>query len=148
MQKRTRKLVQAILYEVIAVALVTPVVALMFDESIGVSGLLAILMSLIAMSWNYVFNSMFEYWEAKQTQKGRSMHRRLMHAVGFEGGLVLFTVPLIAYWLELSLWAALIADMGLLVFFFFYAVTFYWCFDKLFGLPESASVVDSAAQLP
>lgn len=148
MQKRTRKLVQAILYEVIAVALVTPIVVLMFDESIGVSGLLAILMSLIAMSWNYVFNSMFEYWEAKQTQKGRSMHRRLMHAVGFEGGLVIFTVPLIAYWLELSLWAALIADIGLLVFFFFYAVAFCWCFDKLFGLPESASVVDSTAQLP
>lgn len=148
MQKRTRKLVQAILYEVIAVALVTPVVVLMFDESIGVSGLLAILMSLIAVSWNYVFNSMFEYWEAKQTQKGRSMHRRLMHAVGFECGLVIFTVPLIAYWLKFSLWAALIADIGLLVFFFFYAVAFYWCFDKLFGLPESASVVDSTAQLP
>lgn len=86
MQERTRKIVQAILYEVIAVILVTPVIAWAFNESIGVTGLLAVLMSLIAMSWNYIFNSMFEYWEAQQIQKGRPPQIRLMHAIGFEGG--------------------------------------------------------------
>ncbi|MDV6344918.1 PACE efflux transporter [Nitrosomonas sp. Is37] len=138
MQRTTRKIIQAILYEVIAVLLVTPFVVLIFDKSIGMSSLLAIVMSLIAVSWNYIFNSMFEYWETKQTQKGRSIRRRFLHAIGFEGGLVIFTVPLIAYWLELSLWAALIMDIGLLIFFFFYAIAFHWSFDKLFGLPESA----------
>lgn len=141
MQERTRKIVQAILYEVIAVMLVTPVIAWAFNESIGVTGLLAVLMSLIAMSWNYIFNSMFEYWEAQQIQKGRPPQIRLMHAIGFEGGLIVFTVPLIADWFGLTMWAALVTDMSLLIFFFFYAIVFQWCFDKVFGLPESASVM-------
>ena len=34
---------------------------------------------------------------------------------------------------------ALIANLGLLAFFFVYAIAFTWAFDKVFGLPESAA---------
>lgn len=138
MPTNTRKILQAALYEVIAIILVVPLIMFLFDQSIGVSGLLGISISLIAVSWNYLFNTIFEYWEARQSRKGRTIYRRIFHAIGFEGGLTVFTVPLIAYWVDISLKAALIANIGLLVFFFFYAVVFHWCFDKIFGLPESA----------
>ncbi|MCB2034668.1 MAG: hypothetical protein KDF57_15680, partial [Ottowia sp.] len=37
-----------------------------------------------------------------------------------------------------SLWQALLMDLGLLVFFLVYTYVFTWVFDRLFGLPASA----------
>ena len=47
-------------------------------------------------------------------------------------------VPLIAWWLGVSLMQALVADIGLMAFFFFYTMVFTWGFDRVFGLPVSA----------
>lgn len=133
-----RRVLQAVLYEAIAVAMVGPTVAWMFATSLQSSALLALAMSSIALAWNYVFNALFERWEARQVVKGRSLGRRLLHGIGFEGGLVLFLVPLMAWWLNISLLQALIADLAILAFFFVYAIVFTWAFDRVFGLPESA----------
>lgn len=133
-----RRVLQAVLYEAIAVAMVGPAVAWMFATSLHSSALLALAMSSIALAWNYVFNGLFERWEARQTVKDRSVGRRLLHGIGFEGGLVLFLVPLMAWWLNISLLQALIADLAILAFFFVYAIAFTWAFDRVFGLPESA----------
>ena len=99
---------------------------------------LAIVLSTIALAWNYVFNGLFEAWESRQAVKGRSFRRRLAHGIGFEGGLVFLLVPVMAYWLETTLLKALLADLGILAFFFVYAIVFTWAFDKVFGLPQSA----------
>jgi uncharacterized membrane protein len=136
--------VQAALYESIAIAVVTPVLALAFSHPPGSAFVLSAVMSTIALAWNYLFNSVFERWEARQAVKGRSLARRIAHGVGFEGGLALILLPVMAWWLEVSMLAAFMADMGLLAFFFVYTVAFTWVFDKLFGLPESAKPVDPA----
>ena len=141
MSPRQRRVLQAVLYEAIAVAMVGPAVAWMFATSLQSSALLALAMSSIALAWNYVFNALFERWEARQAVKGRSLGRRLLHGIGFEGGLVLFLVPLMAWWLDISLLEALIADLAILAFFFVYAIAFTWAFDRVFGLPASAQVV-------
>ncbi|MCV2421642.1 PACE efflux transporter [Paucibacter sp. DJ2R-2] len=140
MSPSQRRVLQAVLYEAFAVAMVGPTVAWMFAASLQSSALLALAMSSIALAWNYVFNALFERWEARQTVKGRSLGRRLLHGIGFEGGLVLFLVPLMAWWLDISLLEALIADLAILAFFFVYAIAFTWAFDRVFGLPASAQV--------
>ncbi|MBS1169883.1 MAG: hypothetical protein H6R01_801 [Burkholderiaceae bacterium] len=139
MLRMSRKIVQAVLYEVLAIVLVSPVLGWVFEQSLDTSGALAIIISLIAVSWNYAFNTLFERWERRQPETGRSLKRRLAHAAGFEGGLALMTIPLLAWWLKLSLWHALLADAALLVFFFLYAIAFHWAFDRIFGLPESVA---------
>ena len=101
---------------------------------------LAVLLSAIALTWNYAFNWVFERWEARQVVRGRSLLRRLAHGVGFEGGLTVLLVPVMSIWLEISPLEAFIANLGLLAFFFVYAVGFTWVFDKVFGLPASAAV--------
>lgn len=118
--------------------MVTPILSFAFDAEVSSTLPLSVLMATIALSWNYVFNALFERWEKKQTTKGRSWQRRLAHGAGFEGGLVLVLVPLTAYWLSISLWQALLAEIGLLLTFFIYAIVFTWAFDKVFGLPASA----------
>lgn len=138
MSPTRRRVVQAALYEGIAIAVVTPVLALAFSHPPGSAFVLSALMSTIALVWNYVFNSLFERWEAGQIVKGRSLARRIAHGVGFEGGLAMILLPVMACWLHVSLLEALVADLGLLAFFFFYTVGFTWVFDKMFGLPQSA----------
>jgi len=134
----TRRIVQAALYESIAIAVVTPTLALAFAHPPGSAFVLSAVMSTIALAWNYIFNSLFERWESRQTVKGRSPMRRFAHGMGFEGGLAIILMPVMAYWLDISLWAAFVADLGLLAFFFFYTVGFTWAFDRIFGLPQSA----------
>ena len=134
----TRRVVQAALYEGIAIAVVTPVLALAFSHPPGSAFVLSAVMSTIALAWNFLFSSLFERWEARQAVKGRSLARRIAHGVGFEGGLALILLPVMAYWLNVTLLEALVADLGLLAFFFFYTVGFTWAFDKVFGLPQSA----------
>lgn len=139
MNPRARRVLQAVLYEAIAVAVVGPALGLIFDEPVGSTIGLAIFMSTVALAWNYIFNGWFERWEARQAIKGRSFARRMAHGIGFEGGLVVMLVPVMAWWLNTSLLSAFIADLGVLAFFFVYAVAFTWTFDRIFGLPQSAS---------
>lgn len=135
----TRRVLQAVLYEVGAIAFVGPVLGFFFDKPTASTFLLAVVLSTIALCWNYVFNAVFERWESRQAVKGRSLARRLVHGTGFEGGLAFLLVPVMAAWLDTTLLAALLANVGLLAFFFFYAIVFTWGFDKVFGLPQSAS---------
>lgn len=138
MQGPSRKLLQAILYESIAVAVLSPSISLIYDEGLAHAGALSLMLSVCALLWNVLFNYVFECWEARQPQRARTLGRRLLHSLGFEGGLVLLLVPLVAWWLEISWWAALVTDLGLFVFFFFYALAFQWVFDRVFDVPESA----------
>ncbi|MBL8346838.1 MAG: PACE efflux transporter [Rubrivivax sp.] len=138
MTPRTRRVLQAVLYEVFAAAFVGPVLGLAFDQPQSSTFLLAVVLSSIALCWNYLFNALFERWESRRAVKGRSMARRLAHGAGFEGGLTVILVPVMALWLNTSLLVAFLANLGLLAFFFFYAIGFTWAFDRVFGLPQSA----------
>ena len=133
-----RRVLQAILYEVFAIAFVGPVLGLLFDKPFATTMALAVVLSAIALCWNYLFNAGFEWWESRQSVKGRSLARRVVHGAGFEGGLTVILVPVMAWWLDTTFLNAFLANVGLLLYFFAYAIAFTWAFDKVFGLPQSA----------
>jgi uncharacterized membrane protein len=135
MQPKRRPALQAVLYELFAIVLVGPGLSFLFGQSISSSLGLAATLSTIAIVWNYVFNMLFESWERRQESKDRTLRRRLLHGTGFEGGLVVLLVPVMAWWLETTLITAFITNLGLLAFFFLYAILFTWAFDRIFGLP-------------
>ena len=138
MQGPTRKLTQAVLYELIAIAVLSPSLAWAYDESLAWTGSLSVMLSVTALLWNVLYNWGFEHWEARQAQRHRTWQRRLLHSLGFEGGLTLMLVPLVAGWLGISWWAALVTNLSLFVFFFFYALLFQRAFDHFFDVPDSA----------
>ena len=139
MQGIKRRVVYISLYEGIAIVVASVGLALMSGQGLGHSGVLAVIASAIAVVWNLAFNALFERWEARQPVRGRSIGRRVAHAIGFVGGLVTLLVPTIAWWLNISLWDALVMDLGLVVFFLVYTFVFNWAFDSIFGLPASAT---------
>lgn len=134
-----RRVLQAVLYEALAIAFVGPVLSLAFNKPPASTLGLAFVLSSIALAWNYVFNTLFEQWESRRSKEGRSLRRRVAHGLGFEGGLVVLLVPVMSLWLEISPLEAFVANLGLLAFFFVYAIAFTWVFDRMFGLPESVS---------
>ncbi|MEI2686062.1 MAG: PACE efflux transporter [Cypionkella sp.] len=138
MTPTSRKILYAISFETLGVAVATIGLRLMSDASTASTLTLSILTATIALTWSFAFNSIFEAWEARQTTRGRSLKRRSAHALLFEGGLVLFLVPIMGWWLGVSLWQALVFEAGLIVLFITYTYIFTWGFDRLFGLPHSA----------
>lgn len=143
MQGLKRRVVYVGLYEFIAIILSTILLKMISSADTANSLGIAVAASAIAILWNFAFNYGFEIWEKHRKQQGRSVGIRLLHAVGFEGGLVIFLVPVLALWLDVSFIEALILDLGLLAFFLFYTFAFNWAFDLVFGLP-AAVVVEHA----
>ena len=133
-----RRVLYVTLYELIAIAVATAGLAQLSGQGAGHSSVVAVAASAIAVLWNVVFNWAFERWESRQTVRGRSVARRVAHAIGFEGGLVFTLVPLFAWWFKVSLWEAFVMDLALIVFFLCYTFVFNWAFDRVFGLPASA----------
>lgn len=138
LQGPKRRLLYVTLYELIAIAAATLGLAALSGQGAAHSSVLAVAASAIAVVWNVVFNALFERWESRQAQRQRTIMRRIAHALGFEGGLVLALVPLMAWWFDITLWEALVMDLGLIVFFLCYTFAFNWVFDRIFGLPASA----------
>ncbi len=134
-----RRVLYVSVYEIIAIAVATWGLSGLTGQSAEHSSVIAVTASVIAVVWNLVFNSLFERWESRQRVRGRSIARRIAHAIGFEGGLVIFLVPLFAWWFDVTLWQALVMDIGLMVFFLCYTFVFNWGFDQVFGLPASAA---------
>ena len=141
LQGARRRLLYVTLFEGLAIAIVTLALLVFTGAGAASAGGLAIGSSAIALGWNLVFNMLFERWERRQPTRGRSAARRVAHAIGFEGGLLLFLVPFFAWWLGVSLWQALVLDIGFLLFFLVYNFVFAWAFDRLFGLPAGVGVI-------
>lgn len=133
-----RKIIYAVSFETLGTLLASVALMLMSDASAGSSLVLSALTATIALSWSFVFNTVFEAWEARQPVKGRSLRRRTMHALLFEGGLVLICIPVMAWWLQVGYLEALVYEAGLIALFIVYTYVFTWAFDRIFGLPASA----------
>ncbi len=132
MQETPKKLIERIfhasLYEVIALLLCTPLFAWLMNQPMMAMGALNLMISAIAMLWNMLFNALYDRM-LKRWQWRKTPALRIAHGVCFEGGLALLVLPLSAWWLNISLMAALALDIGLLLFFLPYTVLFNWLYD-------------------
>lgn len=133
-----RRITYALVFEILAVGFTTLILALLGNDSSS-SFIVGVISSTVALTWNLVFNWGFEAFERRIGVTNRPWYMRVIHAVAFEGGLVLMLVPAIAWVLGISLMQAFILEIGLLIFFLIYTAIYAWLFDRVFGLPEPAS---------
>lgn len=138
MQGIKRKVVYVTAYEILGMVISALGLAMLSGTAPASTGPLAVVITTIAVSWNFIYNCLFEYWESRQVSRGRSLKRRVIHAIGFQLTLVVYLIPLIAWWMEITLVQALLLDMALIVIIPCYTFAYNWAFDKLFGLPASA----------
>ena len=96
----------------------------------------AVMVSLAAVIWNFLYNTAFEAWERRKQVTKRTLFIRSAHALGFEGGLVLICIPIYIIWYDVGLITAFIMESALLLFFLVYTFVFTLGFDKIFTLPH------------
>ncbi|AWB48955.1 hypothetical protein HYN69_11000 [Gemmobacter aquarius] len=133
-----RRILYATCFEAGGIVLSTLLLLAMAKTSAPSSFAFSVLASTVAMTWNLIFNALFERWEARQPVRGRSLARRISHALLFEAGLVLALLPLTAWWFAVPLLTALVYEAALIAAFLLYTYIFTWAFDRIFGLPASA----------
>lgn len=126
----TERFCHALLFEVLAIAICAPLGAWLLGYSLTHIGLLTLMVSLIAMVWNMIFNALFDQAQ-RRIGFERGVAARAVHAVLFEIGLILAVVPLAAWWLNISLWRAFVLDIGIVLFFLPYTFVFNWVYDSL-----------------
>lgn len=127
----------ALSFEIVGLALVTPLAAFLFHMPMHSIGVVALVGSLLATGWNYLYNILFD--QASLRLRGtviKTVPLRVLHAVLFELGLLLVLLPFIAWYLEISIWQALVMDIGFALFYMGYAFVFNWAYDRVFPIPN------------
>ena len=126
----TERVVQAVGFELLALVICTPLLAWVMDKPMLDMGVVTMAIAALALAWNVLFNGMFDRLLTRLAIV-RTAWVRVVHALLFEGGLVALGVPLIAWWLDISLWQAFVLDIGVLLFFLPYTYVYHWVYDVI-----------------
>ena len=125
-----RRIVHALSYEIILLVIIAIALSFIFHVPMEVTGILGVAMAVTSVIWNMIFNHFFEKYEKRKKLK-RTVSVRILHAIGFEGGLMLATIPMVAYAMNMTLWQAVLLDLGLTSCILVYTFIFQWCYDMV-----------------
>lgn len=139
MRKTSDRIRHAVSFEILALLMVTPAAAWIFDKPLHDIGVVTVVSASIATAWNYVYNLGFDH--AMKRLRGtvqKTVPIRVLHAVTFEIGLLFVLMPFIAWYLGISLMEAFLIDVSFALFYLIYAFAFNWIYDVVFPVPETA----------
>ncbi|WP_238923936.1 multidrug/biocide efflux PACE transporter [Achromobacter ruhlandii] len=123
------RFIHAFLFEILAIGLCAPVAAWAMGKSLFEMGVLTAVIAWIALVWNMIYNAGFDRLE-NRLGITRNLRVRVIHAFGFELGLILIVIPLAAWWLNISLWQAFVLDIALVLFYLPYAFFYNLGYDR------------------
>ena len=126
-----------ILFEIIGLTICTPFASWILNRGLAQIGTLGIALSLTAMCVNYIFNLVFDLALVRlgRPVNVRPTWMRVIHAVLFETSLIILTIPMVAWWLDITLLTALLTNIGFSLFFLVYAFVYNWAYDVVFPVP-------------
>ena len=124
------RIFHACTFEFFAIVFTMLIGIFLLDKPMSSMGILSVLISVTALLLNIVFNWLFDRF-FPFVNGDRPVKIRMLHAIGFEGTLVLFTVPMIAFFLKVSFVEAFMIEIGFLIFFLFYTYIYNWAYDKI-----------------
>ena len=135
----------SVLFELLLIVVLAPVGSLVFQRHVLDIGLLALVLSLKAMFFNLIYNWAFDILDVRagRVPTRRTFLPRVLHAVGFEAGLVLTSLPIVMWWLGLTLFQALMMDLAVTSFVVVYTLLFTWGYDRIFPVPQPTTIVCS-----
>ena len=125
---------QTLAYEAGGLALAAPLYGLVFGQSAQDSFLLMASLSLAVMLWTPLHNTLFDILDFKMTGRlasDRPQGLRVVQALSMEASALLVTLPLIMALSGFGLAQALMAELGLTLFYAAYGYIFHIVFDRL-----------------
>lgn len=136
----------AIGFELIGLMAFAPLASWVFGFALHQMGLIGAVASLIAAGWNYVYNLMFDKTMLRlHGEVHKTPAIRVLHAILFEGGLLIVFLPSVAWYLDISLFDAFVMDIAVAGFYMVYALIYNWAYDLVFPLPRHAPDASNTA---
>lgn len=123
------RIFHAFLFEIVALIICAPLFAFLLGRSVSEMGLITLIIATVAVVWNYIYNLLFDRVTAAVTE--RTLSIRIIHAIIFEIGLIVITVPLIAWIFLMTMKEAFYMEIGILLFFLPYTVVYNWIYDAV-----------------
>jgi uncharacterized membrane protein len=127
---KVERVFHSILFELIGIVLLIIFFVEHFSQDHVEATLLAVATSTMAMGWNYFYNIIFDSQFGLERIK-RTFKTRCIHAIGFEVGIMVLTIPLLMWSLDLDLISVIILDLGLMLFFLVYSLVFNYLYDHI-----------------
>jgi len=127
-----RRLTYVALFELIAIFFSSLLLSGMSDGDVASSLPVAVTTSVVAVVWNYIYNTLFERWEKRNNIQKRTLPIRIVHTLLFETMFIILIVPFFMWYYDVGLVKAFMMEIGLITFFFVYAFVFTWLFDRVF----------------
>lgn len=124
------RIFHAVLFEVLGILFATPLAMWMTKKPALSMAALSAVISGMAMLWNMIFNWIFDMLQRRYHFR-RNLWVRALHACCFEIGLIIMVVPLVAWWVNTTLWHALVVDIGLVLFFLPYSFFYNLIYDNI-----------------
>ena len=117
MMRNTRdRLRHAIGFELIGLLIAAPLASWVTGVGLNHMGPLALFFSVVATVWNYVYNiGVDRLLLHLQGHTHKSLWQRVLHTLGFEGGLLVVALPVMSWWREIGLLEALALDLALVL---------------------------------
>lgn len=138
----------AVGFEIIALILSIPIMSFFFSFDIKDIGVIAIVGSIMATIWNYGFNIVFDKGMVRfKRSTFKTPAIRVLHVLLFESGLLMLYLPMVAWYLGISIWQAFIMDASLVGFYLFYNLSYNWAYDKIFPIQYFKYVEKKAVYL-
>ena len=128
----------ALAFEIIGLVIFIPLFSWLLQKNVSEMGVLGVVSAFTATSWNFIYNWGFDL---AMLRWAGTLHKtvamRVLHSVLFEAGLIVLLIPFIAWYLDISLWAALLMDIAIVVFYLVYAFFFNIAYDRVFPIPDA-----------
>lgn len=134
MRSQADRIRHTIFFEFFGLLFSIPIATYAVGTEMSHMSVLAVSMAVFAMLWNWLYNILFD---KALVSLGRSLSNRpprlrALHAICFEAGFMLLTLPAVMWWLKLNFWQALTMDIGFALFYVVYGYAYNWCYDKVF----------------
>lgn len=125
---------QAVLYEAIGLALLTPAYSFAMGLPLDNSFLTMAMVSGVVVIWSAIFNSAFDRIVLRMTglaSDRKTQGLRFLHAVAYESSITIFAVPIIAFMSGQGWLVAFLADLGFTVLYLVYTYVFHLIYDRV-----------------
>jgi len=133
MRNKADRIRHAVGFEILGLLVCTPLTNWLFGVSMAHTGLMIVILAFVAMGWNYLYNAMIDRLMLRYLRRlEKTVCERVAHAILFEVGLTVVTLPMIAWWMGLPLVPALVMDVGVAVFYMAFAFFYNLAYDRLF----------------
>ncbi|WP_321493108.1 PACE efflux transporter [uncultured Desulfobacter sp.] len=139
MRSNLDRLRHSIIFESVLLLLTVLILKDLFNQPATHIGGFGIVMSLMAMVWNYFYNCAFDHALIffKHPLYPRAFKLRVFHTVCFEGGFMLVSVPFTMVWMRFTFIQALTMDIAFTMAVLTFTLVFNYAYDVIFPVPPA-----------